>query len=171
MEDARALELISALLMREEPRSFGQRNVNAVSERLLRKLRYSEAPKAMDRALLVVSEIASIRGTSWECIELANRVMKKEGLNSPAILRLESLLTRIEKHESTDIVVEIDFGLARGISYYSGIVFEIIDTASGVSLGGGGRYDGMARALGATNDTAALGFAFNIDRAAKVRPQ
>ena len=54
--------------------------------------------------------------------------------------------------------------MARGIAYYTGIVFELLDGNSGLSLGGGGRYDGLARNMGSPRDVPALGFAYDLDR-------
>jgi ATP phosphoribosyltransferase regulatory subunit len=65
------------------------------------------------------------------------------------------------------------FGLGRGISYYDGLVFELEAPALGprASLGGGGRYDGLLRALAARDanadrfaDWAAAGFALRLKR-------
>ena len=64
------------------------------------------------------------------------------------------------------IPVTLDFGLARGIAYYSGTVFEIQHPTigDGPSLGGGGRYDGLVQALGGVEETPAMGFAWTLDR-------
>jgi histidyl-tRNA synthetase len=56
--------------------------------------------------------------------------------------------------------------LVRGLDYYTRTVFEIQHEAIGGaqnSLGGGGRYDGLAKAIGYA-DTPAVGFAGGIDR-------
>ncbi len=56
--------------------------------------------------------------------------------------------------------------LVRGLDYYTRTVFELQHEAIGGaqnSLGGGGRYDGLARAIGYA-DTPAVGFAGGIDR-------
>ncbi len=54
--------------------------------------------------------------------------------------------------------------LARGLDYYTGMIFEVIlpDYQLG-SFGGGGRYDNLIRELGGT-DTPAVGIAFGFDR-------
>jgi histidyl-tRNA synthetase len=57
----------------------------------------------------------------------------------------------------------IQMGWARGLNYYTGIVFELYD-ATGEQIGGGGRYDDLLRVLGATQDTPAVGFAYRLDR-------
>ncbi len=56
--------------------------------------------------------------------------------------------------------------LVRGLDYYSRTVFEVSHEAVGgaqSSLGGGGRYDGLATALGYPN-TPATGFAAGLER-------
>ena len=54
----------------------------------------------------------------------------------------------------------------RDLDYYTGFVFEAVDAARPEARPaiGGGRYDGLARRLGATNDVPAVGAAVWIDR-------
>ena len=60
--------------------------------------------------------------------------------------------------------IKIDLSLARGISYYTGIVFDIYQTvgAKPLVIGGGGRYDSLVKAFGG-KDVPAIGFAYNLD--------
>jgi histidyl-tRNA synthetase len=59
--------------------------------------------------------------------------------------------------------IRFDPTLVRGLGYYTGPIFEIDHPESGVSLGGGGRYDGMiGRFLG--QDVPACGFSLGFDR-------
>ena len=44
--------------------------------------------------------------------------------------------------------VIFDLGLARGLGYYSGAVFDVYDPALGAPLGGGGRYDDLLGRFG-----------------------
>lgn len=58
----------------------------------------------------------------------------------------------------------IDFTLARGLNYYTGIIFEV--KASGVqmgSIGGGGRYDDLTGLFGVPN-LPGVGISFGVDR-------
>jgi histidyl-tRNA synthetase len=57
----------------------------------------------------------------------------------------------------------LDFGMAQGIAYYNGITFQVSHPDAKGSLGGGGRYDDLARALGSPDTVPALGFAYNLD--------
>jgi ATP phosphoribosyltransferase regulatory subunit len=58
--------------------------------------------------------------------------------------------------------VIFDLGLARGLGYYTGAVFEVYDAALGAPLGGGGRYDDLLDRFG--RDLPAAGWALNVER-------
>ena len=54
--------------------------------------------------------------------------------------------------------VQVDLTIVRGLAYYTGIVFELFDTAKKLrAICGGGRYDDLLKALGGP-DLPALGF-------------
>ncbi len=57
----------------------------------------------------------------------------------------------------------VDLGFARGLAYYTGLIFEIVTPAFQFSIGGGGRYDNLIALYGGVQ-TPATGFALGIDR-------
>ena len=60
--------------------------------------------------------------------------------------------------------VRINFGIVRGLDYYSGTVFEVFDTKSDLgALAGGGRYDTLTKAFG-RDDIGATGVAGGVER-------
>ena len=60
--------------------------------------------------------------------------------------------------------VQINFGIVRGIDYYSGTVFEVYDKNSTLgALAGGGRYDSLTKAFG-REDIGATGVAGGVER-------
>jgi histidyl-tRNA synthetase len=59
--------------------------------------------------------------------------------------------------------LEIDMSLARGLEYYTGIIFEIFVDELKIALGGGGRYDKLIEVFGG-DSTPAVGFAAGTDR-------
>ncbi|HUG32274.1 MAG TPA: histidine--tRNA ligase [Acidimicrobiia bacterium] len=68
--------------------------------------------------------------------------------------------------EDLDIPYEVDASLVRGLDYYTRTAFEFIATgldAAQNAVGGGGRYDGLAEAIGGSS-TPGVGLALGIDR-------
>ena len=60
--------------------------------------------------------------------------------------------------------IRINFGIVRGLDYYSGIVFEAFDTTSDLgALVGGGRYDSLPKTFG-RDDLGATGVAGGVER-------
>ena len=60
--------------------------------------------------------------------------------------------------------IRVNFGIVRGLDYYSGIVFEAFDSSSDLgALVGGGRYDKLTNAFGRT-DLGATGVAGGVER-------
>jgi len=60
--------------------------------------------------------------------------------------------------------IRINFGIVRGLDYYSGIVFEAFDTTSDLgALVGGGRYDSLPKIFG-RDDLGATGVAGGVER-------
>ena len=60
--------------------------------------------------------------------------------------------------------IRINFGIVRGLDYYSGVVFEAYDSTSDLgALVGGGRYDSLPSAFG-RNDLGATGVAGGVER-------
>jgi ATP phosphoribosyltransferase regulatory subunit len=62
------------------------------------------------------------------------------------------------------MIFDADFG--RQFEYYSGFVFQLELPGRGIpgQIAGGGRYDGLLRAIGATRDAPAIGSAIHTER-------
>lgn len=60
--------------------------------------------------------------------------------------------------------IRVNFGIVRGLDYYSGVVFEAFDSSSDVgALVGGGRYDSLPKVFG-RDDLGATGVAGGVER-------
>ncbi|MBD0861454.1 histidine--tRNA ligase [Gordonia sp. zg691] len=61
---------------------------------------------------------------------------------------------------------EINPRLVRGLDYYTKTTFEFVHDGLGAQsgIGGGGRYDGLMRQLGAKQDLSGIGFGIGVDR-------
>jgi ATP phosphoribosyltransferase regulatory subunit len=73
---------------------------------------------------------------------------------------LRAILDLLEPAVAERVI--FDLGLARGLGYYTGAVFDVYDPALGEPLGGGGRYDDLLARFG--RDLPAVGFAIGVDR-------
>jgi len=59
----------------------------------------------------------------------------------------------------------VDLAFARGIAYYTGIIFEVVSKRIGLSIAGGGRYDNLTCIYGGP-PTRMSGFAIGVERTA-----
>ena len=76
---------------------------------------------------------------------------------------LPEILSAVDRLKEGDFHVKYDPTLVRGMSYYTGPIFEIGLDEFGSSVGGGGRYDGMiGRFTG--QDVPACGFSIGFER-------
>jgi histidyl-tRNA synthetase len=151
---------------------FGVRDIEEIRERYLRKQRFSEDTGRFSKALNVLSRVAQVRGDPEDAILRVREIIGRE-VGNDQLERLEETFHVLSSYD-LGIPVTMDFGLARGIAYYAGIVFEIQHLPIGdgnealndigLSLGGGGRYDGLVHALGGPEDTAAMGFAWTLEQ-------
>ena len=65
---------------------------------------------------------------------------------------------------SFGIGYEIDTSIVRGLDYYTKTVFEFVDSETGLTVLGGGRYDGLVTDLDPSKQVCGLGFATGLER-------
>ena len=111
----------------------------------------------------LASRLASVRGEPETALPQARSVIKDAGASTTALDQLEECLELALAGPELEGHLQIDLGLLRGLAYYNGIVFEVRHPSRGASLGGGGRYDALALALGSLGPVPALGFAYNLE--------
>ncbi len=89
------------------------------------------------------------------------------GSDSDALKELEMLLEILDYY---DVLYTLNLGIARGLDYYTGMVFEIYEVGGRLGaqnqICGGGSY--QLAALFGGDDTPSTGFAFGFDRLAEI---
>ena len=89
---------------------------------------------------------------------------KLEGVLDPEYADgLELIMNSVDAVKAADFKIAFDPTLVRGMSYYTGPIFEIAMDEFGGSVGGGGRYDEMIGKF-TGNDTCACGFSIGFER-------
>ncbi len=77
---------------------------------------------------------------------------------------LSEYFNYLNAYEQGELKIELDFSLARGLSYYTGIIFEVKATDVQIgSITGGGRYDNLTGVFG-MEGTSGVGISFGLDR-------
>ena len=76
---------------------------------------------------------------------------------------LEMIISCVDQEKEADFRMKFDPTLVRGMSYYTGTIFEISMDEFGGSVGGGGRYDKMIGKF-TGQDTPAVGFSIGFER-------
>ncbi len=76
---------------------------------------------------------------------------------------LEEIMASVKSTKSSDFEIVFDPALVRGMSYYTGTIFEIAMPEFGGSCGGGGRYDKMVGKF-TGKDVPACGFSIGFER-------
>ena len=89
---------------------------------------------------------------------------KLEGVLEPEYADgLELIMNSVDAVKAADFKIAFDPTLVRGMSYYTGPIFEISMDEFGGSVGGGGRYDEMIGKF-TGNNTCACGFSIGFER-------
>lgn len=157
------IELMQGVLAGPMSGNTGRRSSREIIDRLISKWHSLDRPENLTSALELVASLASIEGGPADALARAREATTNLGLGAGPLDSLDGLCDALSTRGIDSSSVTIDLGLARGISYYTGMIFEL--TLDGAYLGGGGRYDGLVRALGG-GDVPALGFAFALNQLA-----
>lgn len=117
-----------------------------------------------DKSLEQLKSILSLSGSTTEKLSTLKSIFEgiEEGLKG--IEELEEILSNVALFGLEETNVDFDITLARGLSYYTGAIFEIkVNHVSIGSISGGGRYDNLTGVFGLP-DVPGVGFSFGVDR-------
>ncbi|NLL93465.1 MAG: histidine--tRNA ligase [Clostridiales bacterium] len=87
----------------------------------------------------------------------------KDYLEEEVAISLTEIIDSVRATKASDFEIVFDPTLVRGMSYYTGTIFEIAIPEFGGSCGGGGRYDKMVGKF-TGNDVPACGFSIGFER-------
>jgi len=138
---------------------------NAILQRMDKK-EYSEAFKLLkqEKCRTTLQGLLELKGdTAFETVEKIKKYV--EGYEKAAVAT-ENLLDILKLVTDSGCAVEtVKPAFARGLEYYTGMIFEVCVPDLDVALGGGGRYDRLIEVFGG-EPTPAVGVAHGLDRIA-----
>lgn len=129
----------------------------------LEKVNEELANKGVSKdAIDKLQSIIQLSGTSNEKLSILRAFLSESEIGLKGIEELEFVINFINEIDSGDFL-ELDVTLARGLNYYTGIIFEVVCEGFKGSICGGGRYDGLTDQFGLKGISAA-GISFGADR-------
>ena len=110
----------------------------------------------------IIEKYLNINGTNDEILNSLLEIIGKSEIGKKGIEQVSYILTNLQ-HQHLNL--KLDPTLARGLNYYTGIIFEAKAPAEVKmgSIGGGGRYDDLTGLFGVPN-IPGVGISFGVDR-------
>lgn len=106
-----------------------------------------------------ISNYLQITGNNKEVIDMARLFFNSSDVGLSGLQELETVLGYFDSS-----ACKVDLTLARGLNYYTGIIYEVQSKNVRIgSIGGGGRYDNLTGLFG-VKDIPGVGISFGVDR-------
>ncbi len=113
----------------------------------------------------VIKKLFQLKGNNVaEILSKGETVLSNYDASYDALVNLKEIL-EITKASGAEFPTDVDLGFARGLEYYTGIIFETYVPKLNIALNGGGRYDKLVETFGG-EPTPGVGCAPGIDRIA-----
>ena len=126
------------------------------------------AKELMDKGIApekiqALTRLLELKGDNHDQLNLLDKSLQGTA-GIKGIQEFREVLSMLGKMGQDEAHVLFDLSLARGLSYYTGVIFEVAIENSGIgSVSGGGRYDNLTGYFGG-QDIPGTGISFGIDR-------
>ena len=109
-------------------------------------------------------DLLKTRGSNTEKLTQLENRFKDNSSGAKGISDLKETFQLLEEAGGNADHVEFDIALARGLSYYTGAIFEVkVNNVALGSVSGGGRYDNLTGVFGMPG-VSGVGISFGVDR-------
>lgn len=149
--------------------NFGTRPPEAIVSRLVRKLRRDDPQPNLERALALLERLCRMRGAPSVVFPQVVDLLEEYSITTKSLDELRAIVALLDAYDVPAERMVVDFGLGRGLQYYTGLIFEMYD-AGEMQLCGGGRYDDLVQGFGGRQPVPAVGFAYGLERIAATLP-
>jgi histidyl-tRNA synthetase len=111
-----------------------------------------------------LSPIVELKEGNQSKLEFLKTYLSSSDIGKKGIEELEEVLELLKTYGENEANVDFDVVLARGLTYYTGAIFEVkVNHVSVGSVSGGGRYDDLTGVFG-LEGVSGVGFSFGVDR-------
>lgn len=130
------------------------------------KVKEELRPKGFsEESLTTLFEILHVKGSNTNKSAFLQSRFDASESGQKGLRDLQEVFNLLKNYNASDNHVEFDVSLARGLSYYTGCIFEVkINNVAIGSVSGGGRYDNLTQAFGDKENLSGVGFSFGVDR-------
>ena len=148
--------------------STGRRSPERIMARLARRMKQASPRSDFRAAIENVARLVSLKGESSRVLSDAEAILSGSAASLSAVRSLKTTLEELESVGVGEDSIRLDLSFVRGLTYYTGMVFEFLGGPDGgYPIGGGGRYNDLVKAFGGP-DVPACGFALYVDEVSQV---
>lgn len=116
-------------------------------------------------SLITLFKILNFKGTTQAKIKFLTSEFNRSEKGKDGLKDFSEVLALLNEYGANEDQIEFDIALARGLSYYTGCIFEVkINNVAIGSVSGGGRYDNLTQAFGSKEKLSGVGISFGVDR-------
>jgi ATP phosphoribosyltransferase regulatory subunit len=167
-EDAAGAELlVTEYLEAGKVELIGVRSVAEIAEGLLAVAADAKAPPLKPDTAALIDAYVRTRAPAPQATSALRELVGTGSERFAAALEAYDRRCMLLAESGVDIAaMEFSAEFGRSVGYYTGFVFEIVVDALGPTspVGGGGRYDGLLKAVGAPRNVPAVGGAVHTER-------
>ena len=159
--------VVEEMIGATEMSTIAGRHVEDISKRLLDKARLNDQAERMPDKAATIRNYLEI---DCAIAEAENRIAKFSSTHGMDLVEETTAFTRrcalIESAGESFGRARFQASFGRPLDYYTGFIFDIFDAGHDRTgpVCGGGRYDGLAERLGASEPVPAVGFSLWLDR-------
>ncbi len=118
-----------------------------------------------ENSITSLFEILNVKGSTTNKMAFLTSRFDTSKRGEKGLRDIQEVFNMLGYFGASDEHIEFDVALARGLSYYTGCIFEVKVNNVGIgSVSGGGRYDNLTKAFGDKDNLSGVGFSFGVDR-------
>lgn len=117
-----------------------------------------------EKSIGLLSPIITLKENNQNKLDFLKGFLSGSEIGLKGLKEMEEVLQLLETFGESQDHIDFDVVLARGLTYYTGAIFEVkVHNVSIGSVSGGGRYDNLTGVFG-LEGVSGVGFSFGVDR-------